>query len=250
MRWIICSLVFLFFSTMSRAGELTLNQSLIAACYQLNVDEVVSTLRQGASVNARFGDSAYDCPLFRDRWTGASTPVGAGEWTPLQGLAAAPQLPDPPLNIVDIWKYPDRVKALQKAIPPEQIRRRQQARVIIAHILLSHGCALNAEDGYGATSLYTAVVDGDVNFVRILLNAGANPNTRTGVYIDGPSDTTPLHYASSSIELFQLLLKHGANPLVKDSKGNTPIDWVEMSIDRTFDVIQTKDGWLTQPRTP
>lgn len=65
-----------------------------------------------------------------------------------------------------------------------------------------------------------------VEIVRILLDAGEDPNRFNPV--GGHSHATPLHQAAAygSLELVQLLLQYGARPDIKDVlwKG-TPADW-------------------------
>ena len=80
------------------ALELSLDQKLILACYKVRVEEVVSCLRKGANVNARFGDGADDVEELGDRWTGAVAPVSANEWTALNALASCNDYPDPPAD--------------------------------------------------------------------------------------------------------------------------------------------------------
>jgi ankyrin repeat protein len=98
--------------------------------------------------------------------------------------------------------------------------------------------------------LYAAVSEHRVDMALLLLRYGANPNTKTGVYIDGPGDLTPLHKAGASPrhpdprarELMQALLDHGADPLAKDSDGRTPADWLALHRERTFDLVITPEG--------
>ena len=120
--------------------------------------------------------------------------------------------------------------------------------MLILLILLSHNCSLNDDDGFGATALYCAANKEKVQMVRVLLQNGANPNTKTRVYIDGPGAKTPLHVASPSREIMQLLLDHGADAAAKDDQGRTPADWLRLHDDRGFDLVETKDGWRIRPR--
>jgi ankyrin repeat protein len=79
---------------------------------------------------------------------------------------------------------------------------------------------VNKTDAHGATALYMAVEHDKPRVVRELLDFGANPNTKTRVYIDGPDNETPLHRAGSKY-VYQLLLDHGADASAKDSTGET-----------------------------
>jgi ankyrin repeat protein len=66
---------------------------------------------------------------------------------------------------------------------------------------------------------------------KLLLRFNAKVNTKTGIYIDGIGDITPLHRAYWSAELTKLLLEKGADPNAKDTSGETPSDWARMSDD-------------------
>src|SRR5437899_564525 len=80
----------------SRAAELTRDQRLIVACHRLDVDGVVAALRDGANVNARFGEG--DVMLFQDPWS-LGWPMAAAKWTPLIAVASASDYPDPPRRV-------------------------------------------------------------------------------------------------------------------------------------------------------
>jgi hypothetical protein len=231
------------------AEELTLNQQLIVACYKMEVGKVVKCLRNGADVNARFGRIANPNAYFSDPWTGGLAHVGYPSWTPLIALADSNEYPDPPANLGEIWKDSKRTYVLQKEIPQEQIEKRRNNAMIILNILLSHRCNLEDNDGAGATALYKAVDNKKVALATALLEFGANPNVKVGVYIDGPGDKTPLHAAYRTQELIDLLLDHGANPDAKDSKGRTPADsYVGDDDKEKYEFVKTPTGWRVYPR--
>lgn len=73
------------------------------------------------------------------------------------------------------------------------------------------------------TPLIWASEMGSTECVRILLDAGANPNEYE---IDGWS---ALHWAARNghFSVAKLLLKHGANLDQCDSRGHTPLDWAK-----------------------
>ena len=229
------------------AGELTLNQQLILACYKLEVGDVVRCLRKGADANARFGESVHAVASFSDGWTGGF-PIATASWTPIIALAASDEFPGPPAGLAEIWKDPARSAAIRKRITREQIQRRRNDAMVILNILLSHRCNLEDHDGYGATALYLAVENEKVSVASALIDFGANPNVKVRAYIDGPSDISPLHEACRSQELVQLLLDHGADAEAKDSEGRTAADWIALKDDRTFDVVKTSSGWRTEKR--
>ena len=83
---------------------------------------------------------------------------------------------------------------------------------------------LNLRDYHGATPLHTATFYTTADVVELLLNRGANPNTRLDDELgDG---WTPLHVAAwvGGATLTQLLLAAGADPEARTcAGGNTPL---------------------------
>jgi hypothetical protein len=224
------------------AEELTLDQKLIVACYRVDVKGVVQYLRAGAKVGATFGEVQEDVdhPLM-DRWDGG-TPVAGDSWTPLMAVAIAPEYPEPPQAFPRIWENPAQVRIEQGRIGKKALQERRAAELTILCILLSHGADINLADSRGGTPLHMAVDSEKTLLVRTMLQFGANPNTKSHIYIDGPDDITPLHDACTSKELVQLLLDYGANASAKDSEGRTPADWVALDASRDFDLVATPDG--------
>ena len=72
----------------------------------------------------------------------------------------------------------------------------------------------------GDSLLHIAVLRGDERTVRLLLEAGVDPN------ILGDLGSTPLHYVdwNSGTKIVRLLLDHGANKDIVDKLGNRPND--------------------------
>jgi uncharacterized protein len=86
--------------------------------------------------------------------------------------------------------------------------------------LLDAGCDVNAQDEEGRTALIQATIYNNVEVVQILIEHGANVNTR-----DFFGGNAALHFAAKnySLELLQLLLKNKAEIDIKDINGNTPL---------------------------
>ena len=87
----------------------------------------------------------------------------------------------------------------------------------VAEVLLSHpDIQLDSVNGSGETALMMAALQGNVDWVKRLLERGASVN-RTG--------WTPLHYAASGPELsvVALLLERGAALDASAPNGNTPL---------------------------
>jgi len=90
-----------------------------------------------------------------------------------------------------------------------------------AMFLKLKGVNIDNADNYGRTPLFVAVTVNNSKMVEWLINNGVNLNHRT---MKGEGQT-PMHYASKydSIESFDILLKHGSNPLERDDTGRTPM---------------------------
>ena len=100
-------------------------------------------------------------------------------------------------------------------------------------LLVQHGAKIDHADRGGASALHRAVRARSPAAVRQLLNAGARVDARLG-----KQDSMPLHLAVQStgasgtagavneqLDIIEMLLQHGADPVVKDSRGRSALDW-------------------------
>ena len=78
---------------------------------------------------------------------------------------------------------------------------------------------VNARDALGVTALERAVNQGDINFVRALIQTGANVNARSS------TGRTALSWAAlqGRLEIVRALAEAGADLNVKDEQGWTPL---------------------------
>lgn len=109
-----------------------------------------------------------------------------------------------------------------------ELAREEQAILITAAIREDRAAAEKLLDGgvnpnrpgdeYGGRALIHGVDAGDVELVRLLLKAGAEPNLRS-------QGMTPLGLAAlrGQARIVRLLLQAGANPDLKGGDGNTPL---------------------------
>jgi ankyrin repeat protein len=101
--------------------------------------------------------------------------------------------------------------------------RREDAAAVSA--LLRAGVDPNAADRDRTTPLYQASVDGAAELVRLLLAAGAAPDTESG----GGQEGTPLCAAAAwgHSAVVHILLAHGAAPNLREDRGTgySPLDW-------------------------
>lgn len=92
----------------------------------------------------------------------------------------------------------------------------------IIDLLLANGANVSSVNRVGATPLHLASIQGaDLSTVEKLIQKGANINARASK--EG-GKFTPLHGAASAgrRDLVEFLLKHGANPNLKDGRNLTP----------------------------
>ena len=105
----------------------------------------------------------------------------------------------------------------------------RQRLVVAVACLVAAGCASEPEPGAYAPELWAALEVGDVEEVRALLKAGADPNARKDLHGERH---TPLHFAArggngvlrleAATEVVKLLLKAGASPNANDWRGDAP----------------------------
>ena len=96
--------------------------------------------------------------------------------------------------------------------------------------LLRHGGNPNALDVYGyRTIINEAILGSRIENVRLLVEAGADINARAR-----GSMATPLHSAVSyrDFEIAYYLLEQGADPLLEDKVGYSPVDAIKSFKDR------------------
>ena len=75
--------------------------------------------------------------------------------------------------------------------------------------------------GNGLNPLYEAARNGNITMVKLLLEYGAVPQTRTYNALTGA-----VQFNHS--EIVKLLLDYGADSCVQDELGRTPLDWAQI----------------------
>jgi len=204
-------------------AEYTKGQQLVIAAFHLDVERVKMLLADGANPDTRLG--FYDQHLFEDKWTLGYSDMGSDKWTPLLAVANSHRAPQPDKRAENTSAGRDAAMAKLKAIDPKLIAERDSRRVGIAELLIAAKANLDLDDGYGATALSSSVYSGFDDLSLLLISSSAKLDTKTGIYIDGDGDITPMHRATASPKVLQAMIKRGANVNVADTSGDTPLHW-------------------------
>jgi truncated hemoglobin YjbI/ankyrin repeat protein len=108
----------------------------------------------------------------------------------------------------------------------------------LAALLASRGAAIDSSGSWiGAACTGNQGRKDDPDYVRALLRHGARAtDRRRGDHVKGPTgvralDATALHYAAKAgfLQTIEVLLASGADPSARDSRGRTPLDWLEQA---------------------
>ena len=163
----VCFVSLVLLGNVARAGGLSLNQRLIVACHRVDVATVVEALRSGADVNAQFGEGDVETQ-FRDPWS-LGWPMAGHRWTSLIALANSSKYPAPTQVTQNTVEGLNRAREQQAKISPEALELRRRDSLTILSTLLSHKADIDADDGHGATALYSAVYEEKTEMAKTLI---------------------------------------------------------------------------------
>ena len=108
----------------------------------------------------------------------------------------------------------------------------------LAPLLASRGAAIDSSGSWiGAACTGNQGRKDDPDYVRALMRHGARAtDRRSGDYLKGATgvralNATALHYAAKAgfLGTIEVLLGSGADPAARDSRGRTPLDWLEQA---------------------
>ena len=114
----------------------------------------------------------------------------------------------------------------------------------LAPLLAGHGAAIDSSGSWiGASCTGNQGRKDDPDYVRALLRHGARATDRRAGGPQGATgvralNATALHYAAKAgfLQTIKVLIEHGADPEARDSRGRTPLDWLDQaapSVSRT-----------------
>ena len=109
-----------------------------------------------------------------------------------------------------------------------------KGNIDIVRLLIEAGADINKKDRNGASSFIYAVIKGNIVIVRLLIEAGADTNIYDG---DG---MTPLMIAAENndIPLVRLLIQNGADINKQDPEGLTVLDYCDST--EMYDYLSNK----------
>jgi ankyrin repeat protein len=99
-------------------------------------------------------------------------------------------------------------------------------RGIVEHLIAAHSPNINMRGGSHRTALHAASVKGHLEVASLLLENGADPNSRDDLGrapLHRLSHGGPLVMAQSSLDVARLLINSGADVSVIDDEGETPL---------------------------
>ena len=110
--------------------------------------------------------------------------------------------------------------------------------------LIRAGADVNVADSSGETALLIAAATGPDEVFEELLKRGANPNVQ-GSSLGFPGYTA-LHMAAlnGATRKVELLLQHGADPTIRNDEGQTPLDITNVKFEEVRKILtsHSKDG--------
>jgi len=99
---------------------------------------------------------------------------------------------------------------------------------------------VHVRGSFGNTPLHVAAVQGDMEAVRLLIDAGADLNSQ------GEHGYTPLHEAveQGHFEVADLLIKSGSDPKKSNVDGETPFDIARLLPNQDPRIVTLLNGAL------
>lgn len=103
--------------------------------------------------------------------------------------------------------------------------------------LISKGIPINAQDMYGMTPLHYAVRSHNVDAVRLLLQAGANPNLQNQDGDHALRQAVLKLPREEDLPIFELLVKHGVDINKPNNNGVSTLDVLRAGTKRPQSIV-------------
>ena len=115
----------------------------------------------------------------------------------------------------------------------------QNKHMDIVRLLIEKGANVNTKDKNTGTPLIYEVINGQLDMVKLLLDKGADLNM-----VSGPVDATALIYAvfQNNKDAVQFLVKRGADVNVKDKLGMTALKYAVLAGNKEIGRILIENG--------
>ncbi|NNM62559.1 MAG: hypothetical protein HKM03_10345 [Steroidobacteraceae bacterium] len=210
---------------------------LAAAIQSGTAAQLISQLRQGADPNWRFanGETPLAFAILTKHYRkaqllithGANPDVLDHGMTMLSLIAQERTCPVATIRaLLAAGADPDQRNKLSSSTP--LLSALQSGAQACAQVLIAHGASITATDAAGQSALGAAAMGSSHEIVAQLIGRGADVNGGTAQH------TTPLMWAAlrrpdptSSLgeSVIELLLRHGADPCLRDEHGMTAADY-------------------------
>jgi len=171
---------------------------LLLACHDLDPERVVVALREGANVDFRLDAIGIRNKQIQERFLELG-------YTPLLTFVRSRRFVHPSNGTINS--------------DGSDSNRSRDLEMTIFWILLSNKCDIDIKDLRGASALYYAIENRNVEVAKILLRLGADVNFHVQAVLDGTGGRTPLHAAYWSDELYKLLVASSADVNAVDAEG-------------------------------
>jgi ankyrin repeat protein len=201
----------------STVATTNLQDALMSAIRNGNVEDVKFVLAKGADVNAK---DKYEAQYDGDEDGGDRTPLHyAIEYIKYGSTIMIAELlisKGADVNAVDATGSTPLHDILKTSAERAEVRK---ALEDIAASLIANGANVNAQHSMtGETPLHMAAYNGFEDTVALLLVKGADANARNH------SGQTPL-FGPLTTDVAEILIKHGADLTIKSKAGDTPLSF-------------------------
>lgn len=201
MRCVIVLALIGLLSLLGCKSKSELNAELYKSSQKGDVVAVRRLLKQGADPNANNGDKEFNVTV----------------------LEASTSHPEVLKTLLDAGANPRLADS--NGGTPLYIAAGESATSL--RLLLDAGVKPDEPISGGKTALAFAADIGNIDSIELLIANGANVNNQDSLGFTPIHQTVLSSWTGRRAEAIRLLLKHGANPKLKDKRGKTALDWAK-----------------------